>query len=168
MRDKWADDLERLTLERGGKVGKINRAVLTPKSSDLPLAQNPPSTQTLVIDDWTPVTLNRAMRRKIKERIAIGKATHTLIETEAFRQGLVKATGARQVQVTVVFPSKFPRPDPDNLAKVTLDSLTRCGMLIDDKYEMCVWMPPVYFTGDKQTMIELTDIEAKKVERWPA
>lgn len=52
-------------------------------------------------------------------------------------------------------------PDPDNVLKLFLDSCRRCGLIVDDSKEWCVWGVPVLLNGPDESFVVLEDLEAK-------
>lgn len=147
-------ELEQLARERGGTVRGIN-----PRERALPCPGS--GRCVLTLDGWLPPSLNSTMRGTIRERCRIGQDTHDLIALESRRQDVPLATGARQITMHVTYPKGHSRPDPDNIAKSTIDACKSAGLILDDRYETLELAPPVYWIGPKQTEIHFLDIPTK-------
>ncbi len=124
-------------------------------------------THTLILPDYHIALLNTAMRKNYRTAMHVAKECKQFVTTYRLLQKIPKATGARRVQFIVTFPDNKTRPDPDSILKLGLDALKTCGLLVDDSYEMCEFLPPIYYLGPKRTRIVLTDIETKIVGPEP-
>jgi hypothetical protein len=165
MRLPNAKELERLAIANGGTVRKVDRSALAPTGRVV--AREADATfgvrHVLVIDGFLPYSLNRDMRGKIKRRCEIERATREIVAAETHRQGVPAATTARSVELHVTFPEGRSRPDPDNLGKLILDAMKNAGLLIDDSFEFCCFLPPVYYLGPARTEIHMIDIPVRVV-----
>lgn len=93
--------------------------------------------QYFFISNWRPVTLNRLLSCPLRTRIKLKKFDRELIGLELRRQNMKPATGKRMVSLSIRITGRQKESDPDSHWKVLLDSLVKCGALIDDKAEYC-------------------------------
>lgn len=84
--------------------------------------------------------------------------------------GVPPATGRRRITLSLVLGRRGKGPDPDGLWEVLLDSLVKCGVLVDDQIEWVDQAPVVfpYARGDKiSTTIMIEDIDQPKENDLP-
>lgn len=112
--------------------------------------------QTLTLIGW-PTLLNQLLRLHPMKRSGRKKRDTQWIGLEAHVQKIEKATGKRLVSFLVRYP--LVPPDPDSFYKVTLDGLTACGALLDDRHTMCQLGPTRYEKSPtKGLVITLEDL----------
>lgn len=111
----------------------------------------------LVIQDWNPPLLNKAIRHWAKAK-RLKDATVALLTVEAMNQGVPVAKCKRKVRLTVTLTTGRT-PDKDGYDKCLLDCLVRSGLLTDDNHKGLEGRVEVEFlrAKEKRTVIELED-----------
>lgn len=111
------------------------------------------------IPNWLPPSLNVLLRLHWAKRNDQAKAAYEMIYAYFVAAGIPKALGTRRrVSVRFTLPKGQRRSDPDNLLKVLLDGLKRCGAIVDDGPKWCELGPVCFDRGELATTITLEDI----------
>lgn len=99
--------------------------------------------QTLIIDNYHPLSVNKLLETDPRKRSAMKQSHYDIVGGLAMQQGLVKATGKRRMTILCEGWPRGKMPDPSNLAKVLEDAAVACGLLIDDSSKWCESTMPV-------------------------
>ncbi len=115
--------------------------------------------QTLIIDNYHPVSSNVLLSTHPMRRSRIKRAEAQIIGGEALRQGITKATAKRRVAIRCEGWPKGRPPDPSNLDKVFLDVLVACGLIVDDSSTWCQQDATVVVRAERyRTVVTLEDV----------
>ncbi len=117
------------------------------------------------IPGWTPPSLNTILGKHWSIRTRIKRACEDMVAI--YVRDVPKVTEAyqprRRLLVTVRWVRKGKLPDPDNLLKVLLDSVKKCGRIVDDSVEFLECPMPVVVRCEKgqlpSTTLIFSDIE---------
>jgi len=136
----------------------------TPMPGATPMAQG--GRWTVVMDGWTPPTVNALMRGHWATRARIKKAAVNRVVAAMRAAGVPAATGKRRVTIAVEYGNRGHLSDPDNVPKAVLDGLKRAAVLIDDTAEWCDCPTATVARGDgKRTTLVIEDIETDAKEQ---
>ena len=125
-----------------------------------------PGPWTVVIDGWTPPTVNALMRGHWSTRARIKKAAVNRVVAAMRAAGVPAATGKRRVTIAVEYGNRGHLSDPDNVPKAVLDGLKRAAVLIDDTAEWCDCPTATVARGAaKRTTLVIEDIETDAKEQ---
>jgi len=113
----------------------------------------------LFIPGWHPVNINRLLGyhfgkvKKLKDKDKVALAASFLVS------GIPKAKGKRLVGMTLYFPGKSGRGDPDNYNKSARDAMVACGLVVDDSDRWARFTEPVIEEGKRATLITIEEID---------
>ncbi len=113
----------------------------------------------IFIERWHPARLNELMGGHWSKGHKLKKRDRQILW--AYAQGKPKATGKRQVELTIILKPRQRAADPDAQWKSTLDALKHAGMIVDDNRQGVELLPVRYKRGTEAswgTIIELWDI----------
>lgn len=116
--------------------------------------------QTLVLDNYHPLSVNKLLSTHPHRRSKIKRAEYDVIAGEALRQRITKAATKRRVTIRCEGWPRGTVPDSDNLRKCFFDALVAAGLLIDDSPAWCEQGPlDVVRAKGWRTVIVLEDVE---------
>jgi Holliday junction resolvase RusA-like endonuclease len=96
------------------------------------------------IPNYRPPSANALYRCKMKRTMEQGRECKDFVTL--YGRDVPKATGPRRVAMTVYLGTRQRKPDADEqLYKAVLDALKACGLLVDDRREMCVVVPTDFY-----------------------
>lgn len=110
----------------------------------------------IIIKNYHPPRLNELMHGHWSSGAKLKKqCTHMIA---AYSRHIPKAACKRKVELLMQMAPRQRCADVDAYWKSVLDSLVKCGILVDDHPKHCEIMPVVYGRGEfKQTIIRLYD-----------
>lgn len=151
------------SLLAGAKVTTVNAAALgaAPTTDNSPTlhVQVNPRRQEVVIRGLLPPTTNALMRRKIGDRIRLGRAWRLAVCHAAKAAGIRSTRGKRRVVLVATFGPGRRFVDVDAFLKSTLDAMTHAGMIRGDRYRDVELAPVVYLRGDRtETRLIVEDL----------
>lgn len=102
----------------------------------------------IVIPNWQPIRTNELIGVHWGTTCSLKKCQHRLVSLYAYQADVVPAEGAhrkrRRVTLTITLGPGQRGGDPDGYWEVLLDSLVKCGALVDDTIQW-VEQAPVTF-----------------------
>lgn len=118
------------------------------------------ATHALTVPDWLPTRLNELLRMHWAVRRRALKAEAELVAGYAIQARVPKAEGKRRVSVTFHAPGGrgAKTGDSDARLKGLLDSLVKCGLLVDDSPKWCLLGAVECVKGEKKTVVVLEDV----------
>ncbi len=96
-----------------------------------PMPAYPPITHTLTLDRLPP-RINEVIGRKWYIIARLKQQLEEAMRIAMLTQDVPKARGRRRVSLKAMLGPRRKQPDRDAYDKMTLDCLTRCGLLLDD------------------------------------
>jgi len=119
------------------------------------------ATHTLTVEDWHPPLANAFIGRHWSIGHRLKRAAAQRLALEALAQRVPVASGRRRLRMVVSGWARGGRIcDADAPLKAGLDSLVRCGLLLDDGPAGLEGMPLVEVVrGPKRTIITLEDVQ---------
>jgi len=112
----------------------------------------------LEIPKWTPPTTNQWYGKHWRTRHALKKATTAIIALHASQQFIRKASCKRKVTLSVWGWPTGRLPDVDNFAKIFLDALRDCRLILDDDAKgLESFTVKIERSLDRRTVIVLED-----------
>jgi Holliday junction resolvase RusA-like endonuclease len=110
------------------------------------------------ISGWHPPSLNALLTMHWAKRAKLKKKAHRLIRDACLSVPVVHATGRRRVTQILTLAGNDRIRDDDNAWKAVLDSLVKCGALVDDRPEFVETMPVQYERGtERKTTLIIED-----------
>lgn len=118
-----------------------------------------------MIPGWTPPSLNTILGKHFAIRTRIKRACDDMVAV--YLRDVPKVTETyrpkRRLLITVRWTRKGNLPDPDNLNKILLDSVKKCGRIVDDSIAWLDCPTPVVVRCEKgmphSTTLEFEDLE---------
>lgn len=118
------------------------------------------ATHEITIPNWRPVTLNTLFSGTLRRRMRLKRLDRELIGVYFRRSDCPKAAKKRRVSLYITLRPRQKEADPDSMWKVLLDSLVKCGALMDDSSAWVELGTVEHARGAKsETVIRLEDLE---------
>jgi len=126
---------------------------------DAPTTPEGPGPWEIVIERWTPPSVNELLHVHWAKANRIKKGAAELIAYACREAGVPRATGKRRVSMVIYYPRMDHAIDPDNAWKAVNDALKHAGAIVDDRAEFLELGPCVPLKGRKRTVIRLERVD---------